>query len=111
MNFNPNETHWNFIQSKQDLPEIEKFEIKYGFEGFDERNNFLHMNVSRFEMDFKLRFREVSMSWNQGKLIGKSWKLGIWWNLANKLLVVPSFKKKVPSKYGSRIWISLEGGI
>jgi hypothetical protein len=30
-----------------------KNEIKYRFEGFDERNNFLHRNFSRFEMDFK----------------------------------------------------------
>jgi hypothetical protein len=27
------------------------FEIKYGFEGFDERNNFLHRNVFKFEVD------------------------------------------------------------
>jgi hypothetical protein len=31
----------NLIQSKQDLPWLEKFEIKYGCEGFDVRNNFL----------------------------------------------------------------------
>jgi hypothetical protein len=35
---------------------------KYVFGGCDERNNFLHMDFSRFEMDFKLKFREVSMS-------------------------------------------------
>jgi hypothetical protein len=40
---------------------LEKFEIKYGFEGFDERNNFLHMNFSRFELDFKLKFRESNV--------------------------------------------------
>jgi hypothetical protein len=37
---------------------LEKFEIKYGFEGLEERNNFLHMNFSRCRMDFKLKFRE-----------------------------------------------------
>jgi hypothetical protein len=47
---------------KQDFTGIKKIEIKYGFEGFGERNNFLHMNFSRFEMDFELKFREVSMS-------------------------------------------------
>jgi hypothetical protein len=31
----------NFIQSKQDVPWLKKFEIKYGCEGFDVRNNFL----------------------------------------------------------------------
>jgi hypothetical protein len=47
---------------KLDHTGIKKFEIKYGFEGFGERNNFLHMNFSRFEMDFELKFREFSMS-------------------------------------------------
>jgi hypothetical protein len=47
---------------KQDLTGIKKFEIKYGFKGFGERNNFLRMNFSRFEMNFELKFREVSMS-------------------------------------------------
>jgi hypothetical protein len=48
----------NLIQPKINLPKFQKFEIKYGFEGFDERNNFLHRNVSRVEMDCKLKFRE-----------------------------------------------------
>jgi hypothetical protein len=30
-----------------------KVEIKYGFEGFEERNNFLGRNFFRFGMDFK----------------------------------------------------------
>jgi hypothetical protein len=51
-------TRSNFLWPKQDIPEIKKFEIKYVFEGFDERNNFLHRNFSRFEMDFKIKFRE-----------------------------------------------------
>jgi hypothetical protein len=59
---NPNQTHQNFIQSKHDLPRIKKFEIKYGFEGFEERNNFIHMNFSIIEMDFELKFREAYMS-------------------------------------------------
>jgi hypothetical protein len=46
------------VQSKKDLHELKKFEMKYGFEEFDERNNFLHRNFSRFEMYFKLKFRE-----------------------------------------------------
>jgi hypothetical protein len=32
---------------------MENFEIKYCFEGFDERNNFLQMNFSRLKMYFK----------------------------------------------------------
>jgi hypothetical protein len=47
---------------KHDLPRIKKFEIKYGVEGFEERNNFIHMNFSIIEMDFELKFREAYMS-------------------------------------------------
>jgi hypothetical protein len=39
------------VQFKKDLPELEKFEIKYGFEGFNERNNFIHQNFFIFEVD------------------------------------------------------------
>jgi hypothetical protein len=34
---------------------------KYGFEGFEERNNFLHRNFFIFEMDIELKFREVKV--------------------------------------------------
>jgi hypothetical protein len=89
-----------------------KIPEKYGFVDNKRRNNFPYRNFSRFEMKFELKFREASMSWKQGKLTGKTWKLGILWNLANKLLVVPSFKEnKFQAKCGARIWISLEGGI
>jgi hypothetical protein len=37
-----------------------KIEIKFGFEDLEEMNNFLHRNFPRFEMDFALKFREVS---------------------------------------------------
>jgi hypothetical protein len=43
------------------LPEVEIFEIKYGCYGFEERNNFLHRNFSRFEMDFELKIWEVKV--------------------------------------------------
>jgi hypothetical protein len=55
---NSNQTRSNFILSKHDLPKLKNFEIKYGFEGFDERNNSLPTNFSRFKMDFKLKFKE-----------------------------------------------------
>jgi hypothetical protein len=42
----------NFDQSKNDLPKLKKFEIKYGYEGFEESNNFLDSNFFRFETDF-----------------------------------------------------------
>jgi hypothetical protein len=44
-----------------DLLKLEKIEIKYFFEGFDERNNFLHRNLSKFEMDFKIKNRESNV--------------------------------------------------
>jgi hypothetical protein len=47
--------------------QAQKFEIKYGLEGFDERNNFLYKNFLRLEMSFEWKFREASQVW-------------IWWN-------------------------------
>jgi hypothetical protein len=41
---------------------LHKFEIKYGFEGFDEGNSFPYRNFSRFEMKFELKFKEASLS-------------------------------------------------
>jgi hypothetical protein len=43
----------NIGQSKKDAPELGKFEIKYGFEGFDETNNFPYINFFRCEVDFE----------------------------------------------------------
>jgi hypothetical protein len=60
-NLNSNQTRSNFILSKLDLHNLKKFETKYCFEGFDERNNFLHRNLSRFEMDLKLKFKESNV--------------------------------------------------
>jgi hypothetical protein len=50
----------NFDQSKKGLPRVKKIELKYGFEGFEERNDFLHRNFFRFEVDFERTFREAS---------------------------------------------------
>jgi hypothetical protein len=43
----------NLICSKQDIPELENFEIKFGFEWFEERNNVLYRNLFRFKVDFE----------------------------------------------------------
>jgi hypothetical protein len=48
------------IRSKKDLPEFNNFEIKYGCELFDERNNFLYRNFSIFERGFELKPRFLS---------------------------------------------------
>jgi hypothetical protein len=49
------------IHSKKDLPKLKKFEIKYGFEGFEERNNFLQWNIFKLEKDFELKFWEIKV--------------------------------------------------
>jgi hypothetical protein len=46
--------------NQKDLPEFKKIKIKYGFEGFDERNIFPYRNFSRFEREFELKLRFIS---------------------------------------------------
>jgi hypothetical protein len=41
------------VHSKKEPPELENFQIKYVFEGFEERKNFLHKNFFRFEVAFE----------------------------------------------------------
>jgi hypothetical protein len=38
---------------KRIFPSYKKFETKYGCEGFEEKNNFIHKNFFIFEMYFK----------------------------------------------------------
>jgi hypothetical protein len=49
---NSNSNPINFDRSKKHLFELQKFEIKYGSEGFEERNNFCQRNFFIFKMDF-----------------------------------------------------------
>jgi hypothetical protein len=49
------------IQTKTDPPVPQKFELKYCCREFEVRNNFPYKCFLRFEMDFELKFREVSM--------------------------------------------------
>jgi hypothetical protein len=51
----------NLVRIKTSLPELENFEIKYAFGGFEEMNNFLHRNFIRFEMNFEVKFWEVKV--------------------------------------------------
>jgi hypothetical protein len=53
MIFNQIQIISNFDCPKKDLHELKKFEIKYGCEGLEERNNFLHRNFFIFGMHFK----------------------------------------------------------
>jgi hypothetical protein len=40
---------------------LEKIEIKYGCEGFEEGNNFLHRNFFRFKMGIELKCGEFNV--------------------------------------------------
>jgi hypothetical protein len=55
----------NVDQFKKDFPALKNFEIKSGHEGFEEGSNFPYRNLLIFEMDFELKFIEISMSGNQ----------------------------------------------
>jgi hypothetical protein len=49
------QTRSNLFDSLQKGPsQDQNFEIKYCFEGFEERNKFLHWNFFRFKIDFEL---------------------------------------------------------
>jgi hypothetical protein len=45
-------TRSNFDRSKKVLSVVKKIKIKYGFDIFEERNNFLHRNF-KFKVDFE----------------------------------------------------------
>jgi hypothetical protein len=49
MNSNSIQIISNFDQTKKDLPKLKIFEIKYGHEGFEERNNFLYRSSSDYK--------------------------------------------------------------
>jgi hypothetical protein len=56
-----NGARWSVAWFKRHLPLLQKFEIKYGWKEFEIRINFPYRNFFRFEMKFKLKFREFSM--------------------------------------------------
>jgi hypothetical protein len=47
---------------QQDLPGVQKFEIKYGWREFEIGNNFDYKCFLIFEMDVELKFRDASMT-------------------------------------------------
>jgi hypothetical protein len=51
----------NSIQTKTDPPMPQKFELKCGWRAFEVRNNFPYKGFLRLEMDFKLKFGELSV--------------------------------------------------
>jgi hypothetical protein len=46
----------NFNRSKNDPPLLRKIEIKYGFDGFEEMNNFHHRNFFKFREVLEFEF-------------------------------------------------------
>jgi hypothetical protein len=48
-----NSNGFELIRLNNGLPVLEQSQIKYGIEGFEERNNFLHRNFFRFEVNFE----------------------------------------------------------
>jgi hypothetical protein len=48
--------------SKDTFPDSKKIEIKYGWKEYEMRNNFAYKSSLRFQLDFELKFRDVSMS-------------------------------------------------
>jgi hypothetical protein len=67
--FKPNQIYFKRIQfcpifdrSIRCLPLLEKLEIKYGWKEVEMGNNASYRNLSRFELKFELKLKEVSLS-------------------------------------------------
>jgi hypothetical protein len=58
-----------FDRSRNDLSELEKIEMIYGFEDFEESNNFLYRNFFRPEMGFELKLGKLRSIFDFRKLI------------------------------------------
>jgi hypothetical protein len=48
--------------SKGAFPLLQKLEIKYGWKEPEMGNKFSYINLSIFELNFELKFKEISMS-------------------------------------------------
>jgi hypothetical protein len=46
-------------QLKDELPLLQKLQIKYVFEAFEVRNNFPYWNFPKFRLEFELKFKEA----------------------------------------------------
>jgi hypothetical protein len=61
MNSNSIQFVSNFDWTKRDLPKLKKFKTKYGCEGFEEGNNFLHRNFFKSKMVIELKIWEIKV--------------------------------------------------
>jgi hypothetical protein len=50
---------FELIRFKDGLPVLKIFQIKYGCELFEIRNNFSYMNFSKFRIEFELKIEEA----------------------------------------------------
>jgi hypothetical protein len=53
-----NSNGFKLIWSKGGLPMLQKFQIKYRTEGFEERNNFSYWTFSKFRIEFELKIKD-----------------------------------------------------
>jgi hypothetical protein len=51
----------NFIWYNHDFPVLRKILIKYGCEGFAERNDFLYRNFFIFKLEFELKIGKLKV--------------------------------------------------
>jgi hypothetical protein len=105
----------DLIQSKDELVEFKKNQIKYGFEGFELRNNFTYWNFSKFRIEFEFKIQGSSRVWNSMKF-GWMWlKISIIDETEQGALVCTWMIKSTPketwnfnfcdfSRFTPRIW-------
>jgi hypothetical protein len=78
--------------------------MKYGIEEFEEGNNFLYRNISRFKLEFELKFKEVlgfEIQYNLVRIFKN------WWNLIEGLLIALRWHINSWKKFrNSNLWVS-----
>jgi hypothetical protein len=80
------------IRSKDRFPKFKKFQIKYGCEALEIRNNFPYWNFSKFGVEFELHSGEFLSIWIQQKFdefdetfrIAAIWTMRSWLKLDDK---------------------------
>jgi hypothetical protein len=67
--FKPSSNCFKLRPIQNGLPELQKFGIKYGCEGLEESNKFVHRNFIRLKSNFELKIWEVKVCFEFRKLI------------------------------------------
>jgi hypothetical protein len=89
----------------------QKFVNKIWLERAWDEEQLSYRNLSRFELKFELKFKEISMGWNWRKFTRKSWNFGFQWNLArNRLASHYCQEKSISIKKGIRELNSTQNG-